>query len=91
LVTLVNAGYAVLAVVAVLFSLVGAYYYLRVIRVMYFDAPPQDAPPIALERGVGALLSVNALTVALLGLFPGGLLQLTTLTLFAPVVHLTRF
>jgi NADH-quinone oxidoreductase subunit N len=66
-------GYLVLAVVAVLMSLVGAYYYLRVIKVMYFDGPTETA---SLQRGVGvsALLALNGAAVLLLGPLSGGLL-----------------
>jgi NADH-quinone oxidoreductase subunit N len=70
-----HTGQTWLAIVAVLFSVVGAYYYLRVVKLMYFDEPVERA---ALE-GSGALrmvLSVNGLAVLLLGLFPGLLLAL---------------
>jgi NADH-quinone oxidoreductase subunit N len=40
-------GYIVLAVVAVLMSLIGAFYYLRVVKVMYFDAPKAQRVPAA--------------------------------------------
>ena len=64
-----------LAVVAVLFSVIGAYYYLRIVKLMYFDEPVDRA---ALE-GSGAMrfvLSVNGIAVLALGLFPGLLLAL---------------
>jgi NADH-quinone oxidoreductase subunit N len=64
-----------LAVVAVLFSVIGAYYYLRIVKLMYFDEPVDRA---ALE-GSGAMrfvLSVNGIAVLALGLFPGVLLAL---------------
>jgi NADH-quinone oxidoreductase subunit N len=70
-----HTGQTWLAIAAVLFSVVGAYYYLRVVKLMYFDEPVERA---ALE-GSGALrmvLSVNGLAVLLLGLFPGLLLAL---------------
>ncbi|MDE2145200.1 MAG: NADH-quinone oxidoreductase subunit NuoN [Burkholderiales bacterium] len=69
------AGNVVLAVAAVLFSLVGAFYYLRVVKVMWFDEPVQTA---AIERsaGVGALLAANGLAVLLFGPFAGGLLAM---------------
>ena len=62
-----------LAVAAVVFSVIGAYYYLRVVKLMYFDEPVERR---ALE-GSGALrfvLSVNGLAVLVLGMFPGLLL-----------------
>jgi NADH-quinone oxidoreductase subunit N len=66
-------SYLMLAVFAVLMSLVGAFYYLRVIKVMYFDAP---AGRESLQRGGGvtALLALNGAAVLLLGPLSGGLL-----------------
>ena len=58
-----------LAIVAVFFSLVGAYYYLRVVKVMYFD-PPVDDAPINVPMDFKVLMSANGAAVALLGLFP---------------------
>jgi NADH-quinone oxidoreductase subunit N len=65
--------YVVLAVIAVLMSLIGAYYYLRVVKVMYFDAPT-SGEPIVRGTGVSALLAVNGAAVLVLGPFSGGLL-----------------
>jgi len=65
----VTAGYLWLAIAAVFFSLVGAYYYLRVVKVMYFD-PPASMAPIEAPVGVKILISANGLAVALLGIFP---------------------
>jgi len=64
-----------LAVVAVLLSLIGAFYYLRLVKVMYFDEPTQGGP---IEAGADArlLLSANGLALLLLGLVPGGLMSL---------------
>ena len=63
-----------LAVYAVLFSLVGAFYYLRVVKVMYFDAPT-DTAPLQAPRDMRVLLSINGLAVALVGLLPEGVLK----------------
>ncbi len=68
-------GYILLAVVAVLLSLVGAFYYLRLVKVMFFDEPVQTAP-ITSSFDVRALLSVNGLAVLGFGLLPGGLMAL---------------
>ena len=76
LVTTNLAGYLWLAVIAVLLSLIGAYYYLRVVKVMYFDEPAAGAPLITGERGVQALLAVNGAAVLVLGLLPGGLMAM---------------
>jgi NADH-quinone oxidoreductase subunit N len=72
----VAAGYIWLAVFAVLFSLIGAFYYLRVVKVMYFDTPRADVPAVAPLGDVQALLSVNGLAVLALGLAPQFLIAL---------------
>jgi NADH-quinone oxidoreductase subunit N len=64
-----------LAVVAVLFSVVGAYYYLRIVKLMYFDEP-SDATAIGGSMLMRTVLSANALLVLGLGIIPGSLLQL---------------
>ena len=69
------AGYIWLAVVAVLLSLVGAYYYLRLVKVMYFDEPAESAPIVA-SGDVRALLSLNGAAVLMFGVLPGGLMAL---------------
>lgn len=63
------------AVFAVLMSLIGAFYYLRVIKVMYFESPTISAP-IAAPLDVRAVLTVNGLLVLGLGLMPAGLMNL---------------
>ena len=73
--SIVGAGYTWIAVIAVLASLVGAFYYLRVVRVMYFTEPEEGA--IALpSRGETVLISANALAILLLGALPSLLLSL---------------
>jgi NADH-quinone oxidoreductase subunit N len=64
-----------LAVFAVLMSLVGAFYYLRVVKVMYFDAPSRTED-LERGRGVSALLALNGAAVLAFGLLPGGLMNL---------------
>jgi NADH-quinone oxidoreductase subunit N len=64
-----------LAVFAVMMSLVGAFYYLRVVKLMYFDAPTQTAP-IEASMDVRVVLSLNGVAVLLLGVLPGGLMAL---------------
>jgi NADH-quinone oxidoreductase subunit N len=68
-------AYLWLAVFAVLMSLVGAYYYLRVVKVMYFDAPTRSESLVR-SRGVSALLALNGAAVLVFGLLPGGLMNL---------------
>jgi NADH-quinone oxidoreductase subunit N len=74
-----------LAVFAVMFSLVGAFYYLRVVKVMYFDAPT-DTAPIEAPRDMRFLLSVNGLAVAVLGLLPEGVLEYSIYASYAFLV-----
>ena len=66
---LVAAGHTGIAVFAVIFSLIGAFYYLRIVKLMYFDAP-QDNVPLRMGVDMRLVLSVNGLAVALLGIFP---------------------
>ncbi|MEP6557333.1 MAG: NADH-quinone oxidoreductase subunit NuoN [Burkholderiales bacterium] len=75
---LISSGYTsylVLAIFAVMMSLIGAFYYLRVVKVMYFDAPVSTAP-VLVPVDVRALLSVNGALVLILGILPGGLMAL---------------
>jgi NADH-quinone oxidoreductase subunit N len=68
-------GYLWLAIGAVVLSLVGAYYYLRVIKVMYFDEPA-DAQPVVSTGDVRAVMSLNGIAVLAFGILPGGLMTL---------------
>jgi NADH-quinone oxidoreductase subunit N len=67
--------YTWLAVVAVLFSVVGAFFYLRIVKLMYFDEPTESTS-IGGSVLMRAILSVNALLAFGLGVIPGQLLQL---------------
>jgi NADH-quinone oxidoreductase subunit N len=71
----VQAGHIWLAVVAVLFSLIGAFYYLRIVKLMYFDEPESHAP-ITVGQDTALLMSVNSLGVLLLGLLPSTLMSI---------------
>ena len=71
--SLIDVGYVWLAVVAVLFSLIGAFYYLRIVKAMYFDPPP-DLIPIEPGRGARATMAVNGALVLGLGIVPGPLM-----------------
>ncbi len=70
----VAAGYIPLVVIAVLLSLVGAYYYLRVVKLMYFDAPESHAP-IVVQPDSSILISINGLALLVLGILPGNLMS----------------
>jgi NADH-quinone oxidoreductase subunit N len=65
--------YIWLAVFAVIMSLIGSFYYLRVVKVMYFDAPV-TATTVSASTEVRVVLSINGLLVLLLGILPGGLM-----------------
>ena len=69
--------YLGLAIFAVLMSLVGAFYYLRVVKVMYFDAPV-TATTVSAPADVRVVLSLNGLLVLVLGIVPGGLMAVCT-------------
>ena len=62
-----------LTVVAVMFSLIGAFYYLRVVKVMWFDEPA-DTAPLAVPFDMRATLSANGVAIVVLGIFAGPLL-----------------
>ncbi|HNS94062.1 MAG TPA: NADH-quinone oxidoreductase subunit NuoN, partial [Thauera sp.] len=76
----VAAGYFWLAVLAVVMSVIGAFYYLRVVKVMYFD-DPIDASPIHAAPEVRVMLSANGLAIAALGLAPQALMSLCAFAL----------
>jgi len=80
----VAAGYMKLAIAAVLFSLIGAFYYLRVVKLMYFDEPA-DPSPIEAPFDVKVLMSANGLAVAVLGVFPQALMSLCAYTLLRSI------
>jgi NADH-quinone oxidoreductase subunit N len=70
-------SYIVLAVFAVLMSLVGAFYYLRVVKVMYFDAPlAHNAQPVSGPTDAKVVLAINGALILILGMVPGGLMTL---------------
>ena len=68
-------GSIVLAVFAVMMSLIGAFYYLRIVKVMYFDAPI-TATTVSASTDVRVVLTLNGALILLLGILPGGLMAL---------------
>lgn len=68
-----STGQIWLAVLAVFFSLIGAYYYLRVVKVMYFDEPLDNSKIVA-SKDVRVALSINGAALLVLGLAPGPLM-----------------
>ncbi len=76
----VAAGYIWLAILAVVMSLIGAFYYLRVVKIMFFDEPA-DAAPITATLDMRVVLSLNGVAIAGLGLMPQTLMSLCAYSL----------
>ncbi len=72
---LVDAGHTFLAITAVMASLVGAFYYLRVVKVMYFDEPVRETS-ISGSGFAKGILGLNSILVLALGIVPAGLMSL---------------
>jgi len=72
----IDAGWLWLAVVGAVFAIIGLFYYLRVVKVMYFDPPADDAPlALPVDRGFRLILSLNGLALLVLGIFWSPLLD----------------
>ena len=71
--SVVNIGLVWLAITGVLFSVIGAFYYLRVVKCMYFDKPEQSES-IKISRDVEIVISANGLLLIVLGLYPTALM-----------------
>lgn len=68
-----------LAVLALVFAIIGCYYYLRVVKTMYFEEPANRTPLVcAMDNRI--IISLNGLAVILLGIFPGGLFTMCHMT-----------
>jgi NADH-quinone oxidoreductase subunit N len=78
--TVLAVGLVWLVVVGVLTSLVGAFYYLRVVKLMYFDDPTDDAP-IEARGDTRVLLSLNGMALLFFGIFPQQLMGVCVLAL----------
>ena len=76
----VNEGFVWLAVIAVVTSLIGAFYYLRIVKLMYFDDPVETSP-IVVRGDTAVALSLNGLLLLLLGILPQWLISLCTIAL----------
>ncbi len=72
---LINVHMVWLAVVAIIFAIIGLYYYLRVVKVMYFEQPETDEP-ISWQADMRVVISVNSLALLFIGLFPSALFAL---------------
>jgi len=71
-----EAGYVWLVVVAVILAVIGAFYYLRIVKFMYFDVT-EDVQPVSFKSDVRILVSANGLAIILLGMFPQALMGLS--------------
>ena len=79
----VNAGQVWLAVVAVVFSLVGAFYYLRIVKLMYFDEPKGETHAVNARGSFRVMLSANGLAMLVFGLMPQPLMALCLAAILA--------
>lgn len=85
---LIQQGQVAVAVIAVFFSLIGAFYYLRVVKVMYFDDPAEDAGAVSpVPCGVRGVMSINGLLIILLGILPGGLMAACIQAIQVSLLH----
>ena len=74
--SVIESGMIWLAIVSVLMAVIGAFYYLRIVKVMYFDSPPEEAgAPIQISAGELGLVSVNALSLVVMLFFVGWLIE----------------
>ncbi|KTD11530.1 NADH dehydrogenase I chain N [Legionella gratiana] len=78
---LVDAQMTWVAVVGLFFTVIGAYYYLRIVKLMYFDKPTHHEPVIV-NKGNVLIFSFNCLSLLYLGIFPGALIA-TCINAFA--------
>jgi NADH-quinone oxidoreductase subunit N len=82
----VQAGHITLVVMAVLFSLIGAFYYLRIVKLMYFDAP-ESHEKLYLQPDSSLLISINGLAVLALGILPGTLMSVCAVSVQQSLLH----
>jgi NADH-quinone oxidoreductase subunit N len=80
---LVEAHYVWLAILALVFAIIGAYYYLRVVMLMYFEEPKSSlvGTHISISRGVMAAVSVNGIAALVLGLLPSSLIDICRISI----------
>ena len=70
----IDAGLTWLAVVGILFAVIGGFFYLRVVKLMYLDAPADEAK-VSLPKDSGVALAVNGILIILMGVLPGPLMD----------------
>ena len=82
----VSAGHIPLVIMAVLFSLIGAFYYLRIVKLMYFDAP-ESHEKIYIQPDSSLLISINGLAVLALGIMPNTLMSVCYVSVQQSLLH----
>lgn len=75
---LISAHLVWLATVAIIFAVIGSYYYLRIVKVMYFD-DAEETSKITMPNDLKIAVSLNCLFILILGIFPSGLFELSKL------------
>lgn len=78
---LIKSGFVKLATFAVVVTVISAFYYLKIIRVMYFDKPQRNDLAVTMSGSEWAILSINCLAILLLGIFPAGLVNICSAVL----------
>jgi NADH-quinone oxidoreductase subunit N len=81
-----EAGHIQLVIMAVLFSLLGAFYYLRIVKLMYFDAP-ESHERIYIQPDSSLLISINGLAVLVLGILPNTLMTVCAVSVQQSLLH----
>lgn len=74
---LIDAHQLWLATLAIIFAIIGSYYYLNVVKVMYFEEPDPTLPVLHVARDAYLAVSINAILLLILGLFPSQIIWLT--------------
>ncbi|MDD5058618.1 MAG: NADH-quinone oxidoreductase subunit NuoN [Sideroxydans sp.] len=82
----IQTGHITLVIMAVMFSLVGAFYYLRIVKLMYFDAP-ESHEKIYIQPDSSLLISINGLAVLALGILPGTLMTVCAVSVQQSLLH----
>ncbi|HLY96778.1 MAG TPA: NADH-quinone oxidoreductase subunit NuoN, partial [Sideroxyarcus sp.] len=82
----VQTGHLPLVVMAVIFSLIGAFYYLRIVKLMYFDAP-ESHEKLYIQPDSSLLISINGLAVLALGILPGTLMSVCAVSVQQSLLH----
>src|SRR5512145_25714 len=81
-----EAGNIPLVIMAVMFSLIGAFYYLRIVKLMYFDAP-ESHEKIYIQPDSTLLISINGLAVLALGILPNTLMSICAVSVQQSLLH----